>query len=981
MKNVPQSQQLTIEQAISYAEKATREGNTAVAQQLYNAVLQHQPNHPVAKEGFRKLQKGLPREQAAHVESANPPQDQINALVNLYQSGQIIKTEQVCKELLQIYPQSLIVYNILGVVLRVQGKLQEAVESFDRVIQLKPDSAEAYYNRGNSLKDLGQLELAMESYDRAIQFKPDLAEAYSNRGIILQETGQSELAVENYDKAIQLNPDYAEAYSNRGRALKDLGQLELAVESYDRAIQFKPDLAEAYHNRGSALKDLGQLELAVENYKKAISIKPNLTNAYINLGIILEEQGRLEESAVTFLKAKESYSNFPESLTVLGDAIVESYQTNRVTVSGSIESYTKPLKEENFSYQLLPGKAGVFLKMHQDEIKAQSSVANTHYCLESTLQEFSKKERQGSRNNDLRILLIDPPVFKIALPGETPFPPAQGGKASGDTSKIDSDTGTTSYGLLSIAAQILKSGRKVLVYNLSTFAWPDVEKLIRYIHVDLVGITCMTHNLRGTAALSELIREVHPDAHIVVGGPHPTCLPVETLNYLKSVNTVVVGEGELTFLEIITRLETKQPIQDVAGTVWRDENNSAQRGAARERINDLDSLAAPHEYFPLNILITSRGCPFKCTFCGSFSQWGQQVKMNSVDYVLELLDKIINVHGIKTIGIKDETFTASRKRILALCQGIIERKLNFIWSCDTRVNSLDEDLLRSMRMAGCQRISLGVESGSPKILTTINKKLIPEKVIEVTHLARKYGIQVRFYMIVGNRGETLETFQESLRLIHESQPTEFLFSRLSYLPGTEEFDIYQKENNVTADIFFDDNYHVAKYGFPDNVAGATEEIINLWLNLYTKNRGFNYLTVEEFQDILGRVDNLHSAYMDMAAACLRMGQAEQAYSHVLIALEKGYPLVEVALSYLVCIAALHRDQVLLEKYEQYAMDINLPNGSVVFNNLRRFRSWADSGGEVNNRELILSVNNCFSFIHSECLQQPMAPDKFSYPGK
>ena len=150
------SQQLTIEQVISQAKKAVIQGNLAVARQLYRAVLQHQPNHPIATQGLRELQKELLHHQSVQVQTADPSPYQTNTLINLYHSGQVLKTEQACKELLQTYSQSLIVLNVFGAVLAEQSRLQEAVQVFDKMIQLKPDLAEAYINRGVELKNLRQ---------------------------------------------------------------------------------------------------------------------------------------------------------------------------------------------------------------------------------------------------------------------------------------------------------------------------------------------------------------------------------------------------------------------------------------------------------------------------------------------------------------------------------------------------------------------------------------------------------------------------------------------------------------------------------------------------------------------------------------------------------------------------------------------------------------------------------------------------------
>ena len=339
---MPQSQQLTIEQAISMAEEAVNQGNAALALELYNAVLQNQPNHPVAKEAVRKIQNGLPRNQSTQVEITNPPQDQINALINLYHSGQMVKTEQLCRDLLKIYPQSLDTINVLGAALQVQGKLQEAVASYNKVIQIKPDYAEAYNNRGNALKDLGQLDEAVTSYSKAIQIRPDYAEAYYNRGIALQNLGQVEEAVASYNQAIQIRPDYAEAYSNCGVALQNLGQVDEAVASYNQAIQIEPDYAEAYYNRGNALKVLGQLHEAVASYNQAIQIRPDYAEAYNNRGNALQELGQLDEAVASYNQAIQIRPDYAEAYSNRGYALQDLGQLDEALASYNQAIQIKP---------------------------------------------------------------------------------------------------------------------------------------------------------------------------------------------------------------------------------------------------------------------------------------------------------------------------------------------------------------------------------------------------------------------------------------------------------------------------------------------------------------------------------------------------------------------------------------------------------------------------------------------------------------
>ena len=377
-----QPQQLTIEQAISRAKKAAKKGNAAKALQLYNAVLQHRPNHPIARKAARKLQKEFPLIQSVQEQAPNPSKDQINALINLYHSGQTTKAERTCRELLQIHPQSLIVINVLGIVLQRLGRLEEALQAFNKAIQLNPDYAEAYSNRGVALQELGRLKEAVQAFDKAIQLKTEFAEAYSSRGVALQELGQLKEAVGSYDKAIQIKPDYAEAYTNRGAALKQLGQLTEAVVAHDRAIRLKPGYAEAHSNRGAALQELGQLEEALQAFDKAIQLKAEFAEAYSNRGVALQELGKLTEAVASCDKAiqlrpgyAEAYGNRGVALQALGQMkeAVESYDkaiqlkpdyakaySNRGTALQELGQLNEAVASCNKAIQLKPGYAEAY---------------------------------------------------------------------------------------------------------------------------------------------------------------------------------------------------------------------------------------------------------------------------------------------------------------------------------------------------------------------------------------------------------------------------------------------------------------------------------------------------------------------------------------------------------------------------------------------------------------------------------------------
>lgn len=259
-----QSRQLTIEEAILRAKKASKHGNSALAAELYGAVLRQQPDHPAARKGLRKLQRASRTNQA---KAADPPQEQVDVLMSIYRSGQIEELEQYCKALLRSYPRSLSVLNLFGTALQLQGKYREAVEAFDKAIEYRPDSPDAYSNRGNALKELRLFAETVASYDKAIQLKPDYAEAYHNRGNALSSLGQLEEAVASYEKAIYYKPDFASAHLNLS-ALKEYTPDDPQLEVMERLLADtrlnESARTELYFAVAKSYEDFGQYDKSFE---------------------------------------------------------------------------------------------------------------------------------------------------------------------------------------------------------------------------------------------------------------------------------------------------------------------------------------------------------------------------------------------------------------------------------------------------------------------------------------------------------------------------------------------------------------------------------------------------------------------------------------------------------------------------------------------------------------------------------------------
>jgi anaerobic magnesium-protoporphyrin IX monomethyl ester cyclase len=567
----------------------------------------------------------------------------------------------------------------------------------------------------------------------------------------------------------------------------------------------------------------------------------------------------------------------------------------------------------------------------------------------------------------VRIALIYPPPWKIPASGEAPDAAGDGPPSDYQPGDLDADFFQTPYGLFSLGAQALRAGHQVKVLNLSGFAWSKVEEVVRSLDAELFGMSCWTSNRRGVALVARAIKQYHPDAHVLIGGPHATPLGREMLEHYPDIDTVSVGESEETFMELVARLEQGGSTLGIPGSLYRD-GASIVAAPGRGSIHDLDTLASPHEYFDTHIVMTSRGCPWQCTFCGAETTWGRGFRGQSVPYVLDALEKAVARLSVKMVQIKDDTFTTNKKRVLELCQGIRERKLQFLWSCDTRVDVLTEDLLREMRLAGCQRLSLGVETGSPSILQNINKRITIQKIEAAAAMAKRVGIQVRFYMMLGNRGETAETFQETLEFLARVKPHQYIFSCLTIYPGTEDFQQAEREKWLDREVYFRENFQ--EFKVPFDATESVTQLLNAW---FSENKGLqDYYRegIAEYQAILAHLGDHHAAHLDLAGAYFRAGNWDEAESHVRRALELGTPVPGLALNYLGCIAFARGDVSGMQDHFLAAARLD-PQHLVLIENVQAARAWFKADGP--KRGLPLNLVGKHDFQLFERTAQPALP--------
>jgi len=567
----------------------------------------------------------------------------------------------------------------------------------------------------------------------------------------------------------------------------------------------------------------------------------------------------------------------------------------------------------------------------------------------------------------MRVALLYPPPWKIPAPGDAADFGADGPPSDYREGDLDADFHQTPYGLFALGAQAMRAGHSVKVINLSAYPWARVDDVLRALDADVYGMSCWTANRRGVAILAKRLRELRPNVPIVIGGPHATPLAKEMLAHYPQIDLVCQGESDATFLDILARVEAKAPLLGIAGTVYRD-GDRVVTGPKRASIHDIDSLASPHEYFDTHIVMTSRGCPWACTFRGADTTWGRGFRGNTVGYTLDALERVLARLPVKMIQIKDDTFTTNKKRVLELCRGIRDRKLSFFWSCDTRVDLLSEELLREMRLAGCQRLSLGVESGSQAILDAIDKKITPAEIIESTELAKRFGIRVRYYMMLGNRGETRETFQETLRFLERAKPHEYIFSCLSIYPGTRDFQDAEAAGWLDREVYFTGSFQELKTPFD-----ADEELtatLNDWFRANHGLRRVHEPSVHDCETALSLLGDHHGAHMDLAVAYFEAGRLDESERHARRAMELGYPCPGLALNHLACLAKARGDlDAMMDHFSEAAR--RDPQHYVLVRNVQTARAWFKQGGVTRKLPLDLAIRHDFQLL--ERTVQPTLP--------
>ena len=366
-------------------------------------------------------------------------------------------------------------------------------------------------------------------------------------------------------------------------------------------------------------------------------------------------------------------------------------------------------------------------------------------------------------------------------------------------------------GLAYFAGSLEKGGFEVEILDNYLLKKPiDYVKLeIKRLNPEIVGVACSSATYRRCVETAKAVKEVLPACKVVVGGPHPSCVPDSMLQH-PEIDYVVLGEGERAMVELaahITKCEDDSAIAKIPGVAYRHEGKIVKN--TPNFISDLDQIPFPARHLlpmhlydraiyylsakPIVTMNVVRGCPYNCGYCDVKELWGKTCRAFSPPRVLEEVEHLVNKYGSKGIYFIGDNFTIQKKRTIEICKLMKKDKLDVEWVCDTRVDLISRELLKIMKDAGCQTIWFGVESGSPRILKKINKGITVQQVVHAFKLCKEEGIQISCSFMLGIPGETVNDMEATLKFAKKLDPDWCRFNIFIATPGTSLYEeILQK---------------------------------------------------------------------------------------------------------------------------------------------------------------------------------------------
>jgi radical SAM superfamily enzyme YgiQ (UPF0313 family) len=382
----------------------------------------------------------------------------------------------------------------------------------------------------------------------------------------------------------------------------------------------------------------------------------------------------------------------------------------------------------------------------------------------------------------------------------------------------DGEESVTGWGVLVLAAVAKRRGHEVAIVDAKGggITLEEATAKVEALRPDVLGISATTISINNGARIAAAVKERLPHVTTVVGGPHVSAVPAQTLQAFPAFDYGVSGEGEIAFFALLDALASGSATRGLPGVVDRDADGVVHASCRAPYIDDLDTLpfpawdvlgdAFPHRFgpsifnyrcTPMATIVTSRGCPFSCTFCDR-STSGKLGRYHSVEYVMEMC-RMLAAKGARHVIIYDDLFTVKKKRVVELCEAMIAEKLPFTWSCNSHPNLLDLATMRLMKRAGCWQIAYGVESGSQRVLNVVKHEVKIPRLRETLRMTREAGIRAKGYLMLGHPTEDLASLEETRAFLEDADLDVAQVTKFTPYPGTPAYPTIQQYGTFTED--------------------------------------------------------------------------------------------------------------------------------------------------------------------------------------
>lgn len=345
-------------------------------------------------------------------------------------------------------------------------------------------------------------------------------------------------------------------------------------------------------------------------------------------------------------------------------------------------------------------------------------------------------------------------------------------------------------GLFNILKALLNQGINAYLINLSKYKDKDVEKFIKDSDYHIVFISSFFGNHNVSFEIANLFKKYHKKTYTVLGGPIFT-IGKEILKRYENIDFIIKGEGEESSISLLEELNGNKNFSNVYNLIYRKSGQIIENPV--KLIEDIDKyFFLPSEILPyckeveeenFSILITSRGCPFNCSFCSSPAIWQRKVRFHSINLLIAYLKDLRKNFGSLYFSIRDDNFLSNKKRVKYFAQLIVKEKLHFLWNTQGSSKFIDEEISNVLSKAGCDQVQMGIESAVPRLLSFLNKNINVEEVKEAIKNLRKNLIRPFGYFICGMK-ETYREIMTTLNFIKTSGIIDAVIAPLAVYPGT-----------------------------------------------------------------------------------------------------------------------------------------------------------------------------------------------------